>query len=411
MKRGMICLLVLVLTLVTACSSNTGTGASAGTTTGKAAESGSEKATIANSDSTTDWATENGINDGSQTDETLYAAAKNEGALSVYSVSSRMQKIADAFMADYPGITVTVYNSADEALTKAMSEYKSGIYNCDVLHSKDVDGKIYMEYLKKGQLHAFKPQDIINKIDDKQWLNYGMPVYLELLQWFYSSKFYDKAPIDSWWDLTRPEWNGKVVIPDASSGGWDTILPHLVALTQYDDELKDLYKQEFGEDITYTCGIEDPAYELIYRIYKNNAVIVDSIDNTGEAVGAADVTEAKIGLSMSSKVRNNESKGWTLAPMTLAPTTGYAHTNYAYIVDKCPHPNAAMLFVRYLVGGADGKSAGYTQWNTLGGWTVRNDIDSVETTNLSDLMVAPTDMEYMYNEYSDCYDFILSLLK
>jgi len=396
---------------ITACGSNTGKVASGEATPGKNTGSNAQTETAANSGSTTDWAAENGISDGSQTEKELYEAAKKEGALTVYSVSSRMQKVADAFMADYPGINVTVYTNSEEATQKTISEYKSGVYNCDVLHCKDVDGRIYMEYLSKGILHAYVPKDIAAKIDDQQWLKYGMPVYVELLQWFYSSKFYDKAPIDSWWDLTRPEWNGKVVIPDASSGGWDTILPHLVALTQYNDELKDLYKEEFGEDIKYTCGVENPAYELIYRIYKNNPVIVDNIDNTSEAVGAADVTEPKLGLSMSSKLRNNENKGWTLAPMTLKPTSGYAHTNYAYVVDKCPHPNAAMLFVRYLVGGTDGKAAGYSQWNTLGGWSVRNDIDSVEKTNLKDLMVAPTDMEYIYNEYSDCYDFILSLLK
>ena len=409
MKRGLICLLVLAFMLVSACSANTKKGD--GSTAGAATEGAETAAVESGGSATTDWATENGINDGTQTDEDLYAAAKEEGALSVYSVSSRMQTVADSFMADYPGIEVTVYNSADEAMTKAMSEYEAGVHECDVLHCKDVSAQVYEEYLSGGGLHAYIPQDIAAKIDDKQWLTGGMPIYVELLQWFYNSNFYDEAPIDSWWDLTREEWSGKVVIPDASSGGMDTLLPEFVALTQYNEELGNLYNQEFGEEITYTCGVEDAAYELMYRIYNNNPVIVDSIDNTGEAVGAADVTEAKIGLSMSSKLRNNENKGWSLAPMTLSPTSGYAHTNFAYIVDECPHPNAAMLFVRYLTGGADGTSDGYIPWNTLGGWPVRNDIESVDTTSLSDLMVATTDQEYMYANFSDCYDFILTLLK
>ena len=53
----------------------------------------------------TEWEQSSGIYNTDETDEELYQKALEEGAtVTLYSISSRCTKVADAFMAKYPGI-------------------------------------------------------------------------------------------------------------------------------------------------------------------------------------------------------------------------------------------------------------------------------------------------------------------
>ena len=352
-----------------------------------------------------EWAIANKINDGSETAEELYELAKAEGSVVLYSISSRCTKVADSFNAQYPGVVCEPYDLGSEELAeKVILEHESGIQNCDVVHCKDMDGYYYNDFVSENIFHIYRPDDIAAHIDEGL-RQYTMPMYVELQNWFYNYELCDEQPINSWWDLTKPEWAGKFYFSVPTSSG--DVTASLTALTAYSDEFAANYKEVFGEEIEYTCGVENAVYELIYRLYNNNP-LESGTDAALEGLSLAD--EVLIAMGPSSKLRNNASKGWKLKEIEITPYVGIPATNVLYIVDNCPHPNAAKLLVRWMMGEADGTGEGNKPFQTLGGWSVRDDIADTEgMTTLAEMNIVPEDPTYVYENISDLIDFGLTI--
>ncbi len=357
------------------------------------------------------WAEIHKMNDGSETAEELYEKAKEEGTVVLYSISSRCVKVKESFEAQYPGVVVDAYDlRTNELLEKVTREYESGIRNADVIHSKDQDGALYVEKVTSGILHNYRPDDIIASIDNQAYLKYAMPLYVELDQWFYNSEVYDAPPVDSWWDLTRPEWKGKIILNDPLQN--QNLMCILTAFTQNPQLLADDYKREFGEDIVLSEGIPSAAHELFKRLMDNDPMFTTSSDEVCEAVGTPGQTDPPIGYAASSKLRKNESDGWVLAPINILPATGIPAQNNLYIVNEAPHPNAAKLLVRWMCGESDGKGKGFAPFNTLGGFSVRSNVPLVEgNAILSEQNLIPFDPEFIYTELMNFQDFWLTLQK
>jgi iron(III) transport system substrate-binding protein len=74
-----------------------------------------------------------------ETDEELYQRAIEEGGtVTLYSISSRCGKVAEAFMAKYPELTCEAFDiSTNELLEKVTREHEGGQYVADVVHIKD----------------------------------------------------------------------------------------------------------------------------------------------------------------------------------------------------------------------------------------------------------------------------------
>ncbi len=129
-------------------------------------------------EATTEWAVANKINDGSETVEELYELAKKEGSVVFYSISSRSGKVAESFMAQYPGVTATAYDiSSDELMEKITREYDAGIRNADVIHCKDLDGSVFMEKVQNGIFRNYFPEEILATISNPELTQYSMPLY------------------------------------------------------------------------------------------------------------------------------------------------------------------------------------------------------------------------------------------
>ena len=352
-----------------------------------------------------EWAVANKINDGSETAAELYELAKAEGSVVLYSISSRCTKVADSFNAQYPGVVCEPYDlGSEEIAEKVIREHESGIQNCDVVHCKDMDGYYYNDFVLENIFHIYRPDDIVSHIDESL-RQYTMPMYVELQNWFYNYELCDEQPINSWWDLTKPEWSGKFYFSVPTSTG--DVTASLTALTAYSDEFAANYKEVFGEEIEYTCGVENAVYELIYRLYNNNP-LESGTDAALEGLSLAD--EVLIAMGPSSKLRNNASKGWKLKEIEIEPYVGIPATNVLYIVDNCPHPNAAKLLVRWMMGETDGTGEGNKPFQTLGGWSVRDDIADTEgMTTLAEMNIVPEDPSYVYENISDLIDFGLTI--
>ena len=429
MKKRTILALILVLMMAVSSFGCTAPAAQSATETETAAETAAETATTGEeaaavetqSDLLTqdevatveenEWGIANLINDGSQTKEELYELAKEEGAVTLYSISSRCGKVAESFNAEYPGVVCEAFDiSSDELIQRVTTEYTAGQYVADVVHCKDLDGSVYQELVLNHVFHNYFPTDICDSIDPA-YLTYAMPLYWELNQWFYNGNLIDEAPVTSWWQLTEEQWDNNLLMQDPINN--TNYMAVFTAFLQYEDEIAADYEALYGEPLTdYQCGIENAAYELLYRLFKDDRVIfMSSSDEVCEQTAGTGVTEVKLGYGASSKVRKNADNGWALVPINITPSTGIPNPNNLYIVDNCPHPNAAKLLVRWICGEADGTGEGFTPFNTLGGWSVRNNVQLAEgSTPLIDLNIWKFDPMFVYTNFLHMQDYLIQQL-
>lgn len=395
--------LAMVLTMV-ACSSAPAEEAVAEEAV-EAAEEAVEAAPEASD--LTEWEQKANIYATDETDEELYEQALAEGGkVTLYSISSRCTKVADAFMAKYPGIECTPFDiSTNELLEKVTREHEAGQHVADVVHIKDQDGSMYLEYVANKIFYNYKPADIFAHIDPAMTAT-ATPLYTELTQLFYNTEVYDAPPVTNIWELTQPEWKGKVMmqnpLDNISWGSWITGF----CVGEEPAKLEAAYEELYGEKLVLSDGCANAGFEFLKRLRANDPIFTSSSDEIAEAVGTPGQTEPPIGFTASSKLRKAEENGWVFAPINLVPSTGIPATNTLYIVEGSEYPAAAKLLVRFMMGGIDGDTSGYAPFNTLGGWPVRDDITPAEgSVPLSEINVADFNAEEIYVNYNTVRDF------
>ncbi len=356
----------------------------------------------------TEWEQKANIFATDETDEELYQQAIEEGGtVTLYSISSRCGKVAEAFMAKYPELECVAFDiSTNELLEKVTREHEAGQYVADVVHIKDQDGSLYNEYVKNKVFYLYQPADIFSHIDE-QYTATATPLYIELTQLFYNAETYpDGSPITNIWQLTEPEWQGKIMmqnpLDNLSWGSWITGF----CVGDVPDQLAAAYKELYGEDLVLSAGCANAGYEYLKRLHDNKPTYTSSSDEIAESVGTPGQSDPPVGFCASSKLRKNEDNGWVLAPVNLYPTTGIPAINTLYVVEGCEHPAAAKLLIRFMMGGIDGDTSGYEPFNTLGGWPVRDDIEPAEgSVPYEEMNVSPFDPDEIYENYNTVRDF------
>lgn len=349
------------------------------------------------------WAEENGLNLDEAMDE-LYEKAKAEGKLVVYTISSRTQGVAEKFMAAYPGIEVEVYDISSGTLKeKFLTEYESGLRTVDIVHSKEQVGEYTFEVFGDGLLHNYQPASIFGTTDEKYLAL--TPLLVELNLWFYNTEVYDKCPVTSWWDLTKQEWKGRVVFQDAASN--DAYCAALTAMVQHADEMAADYEAVFGEPIVLAEDEPTAAHAFIKRFLANEPVIAKGSDEVIELVGAVGQENPPVGYSSSVKLRK-QTDGYAINydPVNMSVSNGIYALNFLGIANECEHPNAAKLFIKYWMGGEDGKGEGYAPFVSLGTWSVRPENPTTpENVALEDIPLWPVDFDFIYENIEDVRDY------
>lgn len=347
--------------------------------------------------------------DAPDTADQLYAAAKKEGKVVVYSMSSRIKNIKADFEKKYPGVIVEAYDMRNtEIFEKVEREHSAGIFNADVIFAKDSDGTMSNNFFKTGVVFSYVPKDIGAKLDE-EFKTPGLAIYNEMKVVFYNTEVWQKAPIDSWWDLTRPEWKGKIMTTNPMAA-IETI-GLFCSFVLHADEMAASYKQEFGEAIKLSPGIENAGYEFMKRLAANDLVLTNSDQEVVDAIGAAGQKNPPIGIATSSKVRD-KSKGLKLGIiMDLKPRTSTKNPAYLNIVGGAPHVNAAKLLIRFMAGDSDGKGTGMVPFNVEGAWPTRKDMVSYDKSTLADKNLWSEDYDYNYYNSEKIISFWLSLKK
>ncbi len=284
----------------------------------------------------------------------IQAAAEKEGKVVVYSNSTSVKFINSGFMKKYPKIKAVGHNLGSvKAAQKVIEESNAGLHIMDVFRSSD-DDVIFNQLMKKNRLFNFVPSNLLSKIDkkDREPLmvhQYSAGVFM------YNTEAYKKPPVDNMWDLTRPEWKGRVVVKDpfASLSSFTRI----ATIIQHADEMAKAYEEEFGEKIKLSPGIPNAGYEFFYRLLKNGLLIFASGRKVTAAVGTRGQEKPPINIDTYVRIRYVKSKNYALGVLTdLKPVAGVVYPSRIGLGAQAPHPNAAKLMIRYYFGSDDLRS-------------------------------------------------------
>ncbi len=299
----------------------------------------------------------------------LYQAALEEGTLVVYSTSTRVIEAAQSFEAQYPGLVVEIFDLRSPDIKDLLLENReSGIPLCDVVVCADNDGLFSQSLIPEGILYKYTPQDIAPQLlydaPDEALFFLGEGEIA-----FYNSRLWGEAPFTNWWQLTEPEFFGKVYMPDPFRS--DSAYGFMATIATRPELMAEAYEARYGRPLE--AGVH-AGEEFVRRLVQNGLVLRTSSDDVMEAVGAPGIAEPRVGIVISSKMRHNDI-GYNLEPMQgLAPFDGVFAPNSISIAGGSHNVNGAKLFIRWVLGEADGAGAGIEPFLQKGAFSVRGDV-------------------------------------
>lgn len=356
------------------------------------------------------WAKDNGLGPYQPATEdwaAVEAAAKLEGKVVVYSNSSRISKIADAWAALYPDITLEPNDmGTDAVITKIREEQKAGAYNGDVgMASGTYFGS---EFVPNEYIWKYIPPELLSVIPEENQ-NPVVTHSLETYGWVYNSQLNSSCPISNWWEATEPKWKGKIAInKDPVTSGSD--MGMLTSAAHHADELAAAYQALYGKDWTtdpaYGVDTPDAGWLWLKKLAQNQ--MIAGGDEAWSVMGSPGMTDNILGLFWYSKYRTvTDGEAFFEPCVGLSPVVGLQKHNYLAILNQAPHPNAAKLYIKFALS-----AEGFKPWNQVGQISGRTDIAPVEAgVPFLNLPVWYLDEAFIYTNVTQYHDFyMLNLL-
>lgn len=258
-------------------------------------------------------------------DDELYPAAKSEGELTWYIAqygTKESEEIGQAFTARFPGVKVNVIRTTGQvAYARLMQDLRANVAQCDVFSATDIGHLVSLK--ADGKLAKFTPENA-SKLR-KPYLDLDPDGYYYTTSANPTVMVYNTnlvKPADAptnWTDLIDPKWKGKVAVShpgfSGSTGSWAVLM-------------KRLYGSEFFE-----------------KLERQEPLIGRSLIDPPTVLTAG---ERSIGISSLATVTRLKQKG---NPIEIVyPTDGAKLTlSGSAILANAPHPNAARLFLNYLL--------------------------------------------------------------
>ena len=351
-----------------------------------------------------------------KTDEELYEEAlKEDTTINVYATSSKMLKVEEGFEAAYPGLDLVVSDlKTDEVLSKAKIEHDTGNITADVLQTKDVNGNVFHEWYNQDILEPYYPKDICSHIDEG-YLKYGYPLYASQSMWYYNTKaFPDGQPIHSWWEIIEKNEDGtqKYRLFTKEIGQESAYLSLFASFINNADEMAQSYKDTYGKDLEYTYDASSFDFEVpennagveyLWRFSQAKMTFISDGDELVLAVHNSTAEDPALCLASAGKIGNRDESGYDIAwCLNLEPYTALLNLECLFIAKGTNSPAGARLFIRYVTGGADGKSEGMKPFKKEGNWPIRDDVeDKKNPAELTELGARANDLSAIYDIYLD----------
>jgi iron(III) transport system substrate-binding protein len=343
-----------------------------------------------------------------ETPEQLYSAALNEDTLVVYSTSTRMMDVAKSFEKQYPGLTARVEHIREgELIDKLLLNYESGAFACDLALTADGQGIMLNEFFEKNIVNKYVPYDIAEKILPG---NNGEMLYMagEAAMFAYNDSLYPEPPVNNWWELTEEKWRGMVYMPNPSRS--TTTLALFNMIIYHSDMMAKAYEDLYGEPLILPEG-ENAGREFVRRLMMNGANIVNSSDETAAEIGAPGSFSPRVGIMVSSKTRLREIGYEMENHYQMQPFCGVYTPISLMVAGGSKNINAAKLYVRWLLGEADGQGEGYAPYLKSGAWTVRSDVADETGVRSGELDLIQLDKQYLYHNREEFLEFWTELIE
>jgi ABC-type Fe3+ transport system substrate-binding protein len=297
--------------------------------------------------------------------DALIAAAKKEGSLTAYMTSSRVTNAGANFEKAY-GIKVNGTKMADpEQTERLVRETDSKNNQVDVLAYEDAV-TLQSRLIPQGYAVSWVPPDLANVVPVK----YQTPLIYQMQprMFGYNTGVYgNTCPFTNVWQLTEAKWKGKVLLRDPAQTPANVAF--FATLVSQPKILEDAYKDLYGKALT--TKEENAGYEFLKALAKNDPVMMAADGDVGDAVGAAGQKDPPIGMYTLTKHRDVADKGLKIATCrAMSPFMGYQLPTYLVMAKNAPHPNAAKLFVHFLL-----MPEGFKPWSDdMGGFSTNPNV-------------------------------------
>lgn len=275
--------------------------------------------------------------------ETLIEAARKERPINVYSTTGKIVEQAKAFTAKYGVQATGTKANAAAQLEMVIREGQAKNVQGDVIQISDVPAGVG-QLLPQGFVESWLPPDLADSIAAR----YQNPLVIsnEANVWAYNTQTYDSCPVKNIWELTGPEWKGKVAMQDplgkSSYVDWFNQMA-----THADDQVAAAYKDYSGKELEIAEA--SATAEWVKALAANSPLLTDADEAAAQAIGAPDQKSPFVGLISSAKFRNNND-GAKLGICTgLKPWAGWLYPSLGLIATGTQSPNAAKLFIHYLM--------------------------------------------------------------
>lgn len=296
--------------------------------------------------------------------DTLVEAARREGSVTVRWHSGRVLDAARAFEAAY-GIRVLTTGRFDEQeiVELLRREHAANNVQADAITLEDEE--LINEFIRLGLITNWVPPDLAHRITSES-LNPLVYLYQPVVLGF-NSAVYNTSPITNLWELTEERWRGKVALCDPF------IQPYMWHLfsgaIDKADEFEQAYMELYGRPLV--TQEKNAGWEWVIRMFRNNMLLVRHDTEVARAIGSPGQTEPPVGFFTLTRFRDAAEQNLNLGFCpNVVPFVGFALPTFAIIPVNAPNPNAARLWIRWVL-----TSEGHEPWSSvIGGFSPNIDV-------------------------------------
>ena len=344
----------------------------------------------------------------------IEAAAKQEGSVMVYANSSKIEKILEPWAALYPDIKLDG-GDTDGITTKMQAEQEAGNVVGDVWFNSD--GHIlYGQFMPNQWIWSFVPDGYSNPAVTAE-----RPFAIQRHSvdvWGYNQEIHPEGcPITNWWQLVDPKYEKKIFLENPLSDPSTTAKFSLIV--DHADEMAAAYQEYFGKAWTtdeaagpdsFGVAAENAGYLFIRKMARNKPVLEpggDEVDAAFAALGMDPKVEPGFGFTGWDSYKTTLDGEIAMAPcLTMGPVIGILKSNYVAIANKAPHPNAAKLFIKYILS-----QEGFKPWNNIGTFPAVEGLTAWKgAPSVADIKVWPSDDAFAWANNSKVRDFFAAEL-
>ncbi|MCU0487631.1 MAG: ABC transporter substrate-binding protein [Anaerolineales bacterium] len=284
-------------------------------------------------------------------------AAKKEGKVVVYANSSKIAKAMEIWTEMYPDIVIEGYDlGGDDVLSKTVGEQQSGTIVGDVWFSSG-GAEIVGNVLPNEYVWRFVP-DTASVAPE-----FSEPLLMSRLGTTilaYNSELNEACPVTNIWEVTQPEWKGKFVIEDPLNDA--STLSKLLTFVYYAEEMKQAYVDLYGSEPVLDADTPDAGWLWLKRFAQNGPIPQPGGDEVDSAFATPGMTENYLAFTSYSNYPDVQDGNLAFEPCWgVKPMSGVQSQSYLGIMNQAPHPNAAKLFIKFIIS-----EAGRDPWAKFG---------------------------------------------